>query len=137
GHVTFGCFNRFSKVRPETMRVWAEILRAVPRSRLLMHCRAGGHRIRVQELFAAEGIERERVEFIDYQRELQYLQNYGRIDIAMDTYPYNGGTTSCDGLWMGVPLVTLCGGTAVGRGGVSILSNIGMSELIARTAEQY
>ena len=66
-----------------------------------------------------------------------FAQLYGQIDVALDPFPYGGGTTTCDALWMGVPVVTLAGRTAVGRAGVSILSNLGLPELIAQTPEQY
>ena len=67
----------------------------------------------------------------------QYLERYHELDLCLDPFPYNGGTTTLDALWMGVPVITLAGRTAVGRGGVSILSNLGLTELIARTPEQY
>jgi predicted O-linked N-acetylglucosamine transferase (SPINDLY family) len=66
-----------------------------------------------------------------------YLRQYQRIDVALDPFPYSGGTTTCDALWMGVPVVTLAGKTAASRGGVSILSNVGMPEMIATDVEQY
>jgi predicted O-linked N-acetylglucosamine transferase (SPINDLY family) len=75
--------------------------------------------------------------FVDYLPAAEYFGTYRRIDVALDPFPYGGGTTTCDALWMGVPVVSLAGQTAVGRGGLSILSNLGLPELVAHDAEQY
>ncbi len=77
------------------------------------------------------------MEFVDFLPVAKYFGIYRRIDVALDPFPYGGGTTTCDALWMGVPVVSLAGQTAVGRGGLSILSNIGLAELVAEDAEQY
>jgi protein O-GlcNAc transferase len=137
GFVTFGCLNSFSKVSPAALDLWAEIMRRVPRSRLLLHCQTGAHRQAVLDRFAAQGIESNRLELLGFQRRTSYIQTYDRIDVALDPFPYGGGITTCDALWMGVPAVTLCGRTAVGRGGASILGNVGLSELVARTEQEY
>src|SRR5262249_16026570 len=79
----------------------------------------------------------DRVEFVGQRLRSQYLQLYHQIDICLDTCPYNGHTTSLDSFWMGVPVVTLVGQTSVGRGGVSICTNLGFSELIAVSPEQF
>src|SRR5262249_19002104 len=105
--------------------------------RLLMHAPPGSHRERVREGFARGGIAPERVEFVGRMPLGEYLALHGRIDVGLDPFPYGGGTTTCDALWMGVPVVTLSGRTAVGRGGVSIRANLGLTELVARDAEQY
>jgi predicted O-linked N-acetylglucosamine transferase (SPINDLY family) len=97
-------------------------------------------------LFAAPGKHRDvaagilgakRVEFVGQQSLADYFRTYNRIDIALDPFPYCGGTTSCDALWMGVPVVTLAGRTAVGRGGVSLLSQLELGELINRSEDEY
>ncbi len=129
--ITFGCFNNFAKVSDSTLQTWGELLRAVPNARLLLHSRPGPHRQRVTDLVG------DRVDFIGGQSYAQYLANHARVDIALDPFPYNGGTTTCDALWMGVPVVTLAGQSAVARAGVSILSNVGLPELIASSREQY
>jgi protein O-GlcNAc transferase len=137
GYVTFGCMNSFSKVSPATMELWAELMRRVAGSRLILHCRTGGHRNDVLEFFESRGVGRERVELIGMQGWPQYIRTYQRIDIGLDPFPYCGGITTCDALWMGVPVVTLSGRTAVGRGGCSILSNLGLGELVAGTEQEY
>jgi predicted O-linked N-acetylglucosamine transferase (SPINDLY family) len=136
GHITFGCLNNFSKVSP-ALDQWAEILQKVPGARLIIHSPPGAHLDKVRELFAGKGISLDRLEFPARQPWPEYVKTYGRIDIALDPFPWGGGITTCDALWMGVPVVTLVGKTAVGRGGASILANIGLPELIAKTPRQY
>ena len=136
GYVTFGCFNNFMKVTPPTLDLWAEILTNIPRSRIVIHSHSGSHREVVKERFAKAGIDPARVRFVGMTPTLEYLRKHHEIDIALDPFPYGGGTTTCDALWMGVPVVTLAGRTAVGRAGVSLLSNVGLPELIARTPQQ-
>jgi predicted O-linked N-acetylglucosamine transferase (SPINDLY family) len=137
GYVTFGCQNNFSKVSPGSLDLWAQILRSIPNSRLILHCLPGSYRNGVLERFAAAGVTADRVEMVGFQKSEQYLQTYHRIDVALDPFPYGGGITTLDGLWMGVPLISLSGQTAVGRGGRSILSNIGLPELVAKTPQEY
>jgi protein O-GlcNAc transferase len=107
-------------------------LDATPHSRMLLFAAPGKHRD-----VAAANLGAERVVFIGQQSLAEYFRTYNRIDIALDPFPYLGGTTSCDALWMGVPVVTLAGRTAVGRGGVSLLSQLQLTELIAHTEEEY
>jgi protein O-GlcNAc transferase len=137
GHITFGCLNNFAKVSPGSLDLWAEILTAIPRSRMIIHSYPGSHLDAVRERFAAAGVSPDRLEFVPKLSWSEYVQTYGRIDIALDPFPYGGGITTCDALWMGVPLVTLAGQTPVGRGGRSILSNLGLAELAARRPRQY
>ena len=137
GHVTFGCFNNFSKVAEPTLELWAKILAAVPKSRLLIHSHAGAHVESVRKFFQSKGVEEDRLEFIPMMPISRYLREHHRVDIALDPFPYAGGTTTCDALWMGVAVVTLAGQTAVGRAGVSLLSNVGLTEFIASSREQY
>jgi len=137
GHFTFGCFNNFCKAGPPALMAWAEIVRSVPGSRLLLHAKAGSHRDRVRNTFRDAGVDPERVEFVPSRPFADYLSGYGQLDLALDPFPYGGGTTTFDGLWMGVPVVTLRGRTAVGRSGVSILSNLKLKELIAESPEEY
>jgi predicted O-linked N-acetylglucosamine transferase (SPINDLY family) len=136
GHVTFGCLNNFCKVSAPALSAWCELLRTVPNARLLLHAYAGSHREGVLAFLAQQGIASERLEFIDFLPTTDYFGVYHRIDVALDPFPYGGGTTTCDALWMGVPVVSLAGATAVGRGGVSILSNVGLPELVAQTPAQ-
>ena len=137
GRVTFGSFNHFSKVTAPALATWGRLLREVANSRLILHARPGSHRQRVQQVLLETGVSVERVEFAGFVATPQYFEQYRRIDIALDPFPYAGGTTTLDALWMGVPVVTLAGQTAVGRGGVSILSNLELTDLIASTPDQY
>jgi predicted O-linked N-acetylglucosamine transferase (SPINDLY family) len=135
--MTFGCLNQFVKVSRPALQSWVEILQSVPDARLLIHAPAGHHRDHVLERFQESGISPERVAFAGRLPRAEYLARYGEIDLALDPFPYNGGITTMDSLWMGVPVITLAGRTAVGRAGVSILSNVGLPELIARTPDEY
>ena len=137
GGIAFGCLNNFSKVNDDVLALWAGVLRAVDGSRLHLLCHEGSHRSRTLRTLAAHGVEARRVEFFGYRPRTDYLKLFQRIDISLDTVPYNGHTTSLDSLWMGVPVVTLVGTTVVGRAGLSQLANIGMPELIARSPEQF
>jgi protein O-GlcNAc transferase len=137
GYVTFGCLNNFFKVNEPVARLWASVLNAVERSRLIVLCPAGSHRETFLAKLEQRGIGRDRVELVPRIVRGKYLEHFNRIDIGLDTFPYNGHTTSLDSLWMGVPFVTLIGQTAVGRGGFSQLSNIGLPELAARTLDEY
>jgi protein O-GlcNAc transferase len=137
GAVTFGCLNNFAKLSPDALSLWIELLRRLPNARLILHAEHGNHRQRVLDRLAQNGIDPQRLNFAAKGPIADYFQLYNQIDIALDPFPYTGGTTTCDALWMGVPVVTLSGQTAVGRSGVSLLNNIGLSELIAKTPEQY
>jgi predicted O-linked N-acetylglucosamine transferase (SPINDLY family) len=137
GYITFGCFNSFVKVTEPALRLWAEVLKAVPDSRLLLQTRQGTHRQRIRKLIEGNGIASERLEFVDRTSQKEYFGLHHRVDIALDPIPYPGHTTALDGFWMGVPVITLAGTTAASRGGVSMLNNVGLPELIAYTKEQY
>jgi protein O-GlcNAc transferase len=137
GHVTFGCFNNFHKVTPQTLELWVNTLAAVPRSRLIILAPPGGHRDMVRETFQRGGIAGDRIEFVGRLPLEDYFRLYHRVDLCLDTIPYPGHTTTMDSLWMGVPVITLVGQTAVGRGGLSILTNLNLPGLIARSPEQY
>ena len=103
----------------------------------MLHAPAGSARDRVADYFGNRGIAVERLSFVGKMPFAEYLKQYNQIDIALDPFPYTGGTTTCDALWMGVPVVTLAGNSAVARGGVSILNNVGHRELIAESTSQY
>ena len=137
GHLTFGCLNNYAKVNPAVLRLWAQVLRAVQNSRIVIMAPEGGHRQHALALLAQEGIDPERVQFVGKHKHARYLELYNRLDVGLDTFPYNGHTTSLDSYWMGVPVVTLVGQTVVGRAGLSQLSNLGLPELIAQTPEQF
>jgi protein O-GlcNAc transferase len=137
GYITFGCLNNFCKMTPGTFAAWCEVLRRVADSRLILHARPGSHRGRLHQKFSAQGIDPGRVEFADSLPALEYLAQYNRIDIALDPFPYPGGTTTCDALWMGVPVITLPRESAISRGGLSILSTLRLRELVARDPDHY
>jgi predicted O-linked N-acetylglucosamine transferase (SPINDLY family) len=137
GHVTFGCLNNFSKVSEPAIEAWEAILKSLPNSRLILHTHAGSHREMVLAKFAGLGVDPGRIELVGYLPMGEYLRTFNRVDVALDPFPYPGGTTSCDAAWMGVPIVTLAGSTAVSRGGASVLSHLGLRELIAKDASQY
>jgi len=141
GHVTFGCFNALPKISPATVALWAEILRASPESRLLLKAatlRDRGAQRCLRAAMAKAGIAPDRVDLLGpTPTNCAHLANYARVDIALDTFPYHGTTTTCDALYMGVPVVTLAGKTHAARVGVSLLMNLGLQELIASSAEDY
>ena len=137
GHVTFGCLNNFCKISPPAAEAWQRIMKAVPGSRLLLHAAEGNHRNLFKERFAKAGIDPGRIEFVGFMKLADYFRQYDRIDLALDPFPYAGGTTTCDALWMGVPVVSVTGSTAVSRAGLSILSNVGLAELVASTIADY
>ncbi|HEX4797538.1 MAG TPA: tetratricopeptide repeat protein [Humisphaera sp.] len=135
--ITFGCFNNYCKISDSALETWARLLARVPDSGLVLLAGFGSPRQRVLDAMDRHGVAADRIDFVWRVSLPQYLAHHHKIDIALDPFPYGGGTTTLDALWMGVPVVTLAGATAVGRGSVSILSNVGLSELIAGSAEQY
>ena len=137
GYVTFGCLNKFTKVSDAAVRAWARVMARTPTSRLIVHAPPGHARQRVLAMLAEENVAGDRVRFVGRQPALEYLETYHRIDVGLDPFPYNGGTTTCDALLMGVPVVTLAGDVAVRRAGASVLTNAGLPELIARTPDTY
>ena len=136
-NVTFGCLNNFCKVNDDVLRIWAAALNAVGGSRLILLAPEGACREAVLDLMKKEGIARERLEFVARLSRADYLRTYHRIDLCLDTVPYNGHTTSLDATWMGVPTITLIGQTVVGRAGYSQLSNLGLSEYATRTTDEF
>ena len=137
GHITFGCLNNFMKVNDGTLDLWAKVLNAVPNSRLILLTPSASTRQRVSDHLRNKGIDPACLDFVSRQLRPLYLATYHRIDISLDTIPYNGHTTSMDSCWMGVPVVTLIGKTVVGRAGWSLCCNLGLRELAARTPEQF
>jgi predicted O-linked N-acetylglucosamine transferase (SPINDLY family) len=137
GRITFGCLHNFCKVNGPQLKLWARVLAEVENSRLVLLTVPGRHRQRTVEFLAREGVAPERVEFVDPRPRREYLELYRRLDIVLDTFPYNGHTTALDALWMGVPIVSLAGHTRVSRGGLSMLTNLGLPELAARSEEEY
>ena len=140
GYVTFGCFNNQQKINRDVVRLWSAILHLVPASRMLLKWHAMETEVmqqRIRQWFVEDGIPPERLMFAGSSAPTQYLEEYGGIDIALDPFPYNGGSTTLDTLWMGVPVVTLAGRMPVQRTGASVLTAVGLPDLIAQTPEQY
>jgi predicted O-linked N-acetylglucosamine transferase (SPINDLY family) len=140
GYVTFGCFNNLAKVNDSVVALWARVLSAVPESRLLIKARQlaeDSTRQSVRERFAAQGIEGERLVLEPPSQRAEYLAAYARIDIALDPFPFPGGTTTVEALWMGVPVLTLAGERMISRQGVSLLMNAGLPDWAASDADDY
>ena len=138
GYVTFGSFNNLMKVGHQTIQLWSQVLRALPRSRLMMITVPEGRtRTRLREAFAQRGIDPERLDLRGRLTHHEFLQAHADVDVALDTYPYHGTTTTAHTLWMGLPLMTLAGTTHVARVGVSMLANVGLVDLAPATEEEY
>lgn len=138
GFITFGCFNNFNKVTLEALRLWRTILEMVPGSKLVIKskiCSIPAGREFVYERFRAVGLDASRAELRAYSPD--YLEQYRDIDIALDTFPYNGGLTTCEALYMGVPVISLRGNTHGSRFGTSILENADLPELVAPNETEY
>jgi len=136
GYVTFASFNNLAKLNPRVLALWAELLRQVPGSRLLvMAVPDEGAAARLRRGLA--GIEPDRVATLGRLERKGYWQQFSEVDIALDPFPYAGGATTCDALWMGVPVVTLAGDYGFSRSGVTILANAGLKQLVAQTAGNY
>jgi protein O-GlcNAc transferase len=138
GHLTFGTMNNPYKYSPAMLDTWAEVVRAVPGSRLLFVRPEGGvaaFRKNLRRFFAARGVESDRLQFSAIRG--THLRHYNAIDISLDTFPHTGGTTTCETLWMGVPVVSLVGPAFFERMSFSNLSNAGLSDLCAYTREEY
>jgi len=137
GIITFGCLNQYAKVTPRARRAWRQLLRQIPKSRFLVHAGVGRHREDALREFTLEGLDPNRLQFVERVSQSQYFAQYNEIDIGLDTFPYPGGTTTCDALWMGVPVVSLPGALSISRGGLSVLSNVGLAKLAADSVERY
>ena len=141
GFVTFGCFNNMAKLNPALFETWAEILLRVPGSHLRLKARTltdDGVRKELMAYFTDRGIEENRLDFFGHTRKIiEHLSHYHSVDIALDSFPYHGTTTTCEAMWMGCPVVTRAGKTHVSRVGVSLLSAVGLQEFITDTREDY
>jgi protein O-GlcNAc transferase len=139
--ITFGSFNVLPKMTPEVIRAWSQLLERVPRSRLLLKALGLGDaasRSHVIAQFGKHGIVAERITALSMEGTLQaHLARYHEMDIALDPFPFNGTTTTLEALWMGVPVVALAGDRHSGRVGASLLANAGLTDLVARTAQEY
>lgn len=140
GHVTFGCFNNLAKLTPEVLRLWAQLLREIPGARLVIRTHAlsdPGTRTLAQQRFAAAGLPPDRLELHGGCPHTEMLAGYTGIDIALDPFPYTGGLTVCEALYMGVPVISLAGDSFAGRHALSHLSNVGLPDWVATDAAGY
>lgn len=139
GPVTFASFNRLEKVQGAALRVWARILQRVPGSRLLIKAAPfSGVRASFERRFAAAGGDASRVDWTGFEMDPSaHLRAFHRVDIALDPFPYNGTTTTCEALLMGVPVVALRGESHRARVGASLLTSAGLGDLVAASEDQY
>ena len=140
GFVTFGCCNRLAKIHADVIRLWAQLLRECADSRLVLRAHAFGDESvarRYRKMFAREGVAASRVDLLGRCSHEEMLSAYGGIDIALDPFPYSGGLTTCEALWMGVPVIATTGERLASRHSASHLHNAGLAEMIASTAEEY
>ena len=136
GYITFASFNHVDKISPAAYALWSRILARLPDSRLMMLCDAHSTAFARQAL-TAHGVGAERLIFADKVPLADYLALHNRVDIALDTFPYNGATTTIMGLWMGVPVVSLTGLTPVSRVGMGLMSQVGLEAFVADDEEDY
>jgi predicted O-linked N-acetylglucosamine transferase (SPINDLY family) len=140
GWFTFGCFNSSAKYSPRIVAAWAQILCRVPGSRLLLKDFAladDGLKARLRQQFAQQGIESGRLLLEGPSSQIETMASYARVDLALDTQPYSGGLTTCEALWMGVPVVTFPGQTFAGRHSTSHMHNAGYEQFVARDLAGY
>ena len=134
GYITFGSFNNFSKVSDDMLALWRRVLERMKGARLVLKSKICSRKI-VRDRLQRFGISLAQVELRPYSPD--YLEQYTDIDIALDTFPYTGGVTTCEALYMGVPVITKAGGTHGSRFSTSILENAGLSQLVARGDMEY
>jgi protein O-GlcNAc transferase len=140
GRVTFGSFNNLSKVTPAVIELWAAVLRAVPDARLMLKWKSladAAECARLRQAFGAHGIAAERLELRGRTPHAEMLAEYGEVDIGLDPFPFCGGLTSCEALWMGVPIVTLPGSRAVSRQTLAFVTQLDLAALAAPNPERY
>jgi protein O-GlcNAc transferase len=139
GQMTFASLNTVAKLSEKVLNLWARILTGAPGSRLLLRSGAGRHaEERLRDILAHHNISPARVQLLGpTPTRFDYLKLYQAVDLCLDPFPYNGVTTTCDALWMGVPVLTLAGHMNVSRQGVRFLSSVGLKELIAESSEHY
>ena len=140
GRVTFGCFNNLTKMNDAVVALWTQVLHAVHGSRLLLKCKQLNEpslQRATLSRFAGRGIAADRLTLEGASSRADYLATYNRVDIALDPFPFTGGTTSVEGLWMGVPVITKRGDRFIAHQGESILHNVGLPDWIAADNEAY
>jgi protein O-GlcNAc transferase len=140
GHITFGSFNNFPKITSEVFSVWARILNELPDSRLILKGKSFNDKATYEyaiNMFTQRGLAAERITLQSWDPSPKHMESYNQVDIGLDTFPFNGAATTCEAMWMGVPVVTLAGTAYHSRVGISLLSNVGLPELVAKTLDEY
>ncbi|HEU5293714.1 MAG TPA: tetratricopeptide repeat protein [Burkholderiaceae bacterium] len=140
GFVTLGCYQNFNKINDRVIAAWGEIFRALPTARLFLQSRQSGdprNREAMGRRLEAVGIDSDRVDFAPPAERSDYLKSYANIDFALDTFPFPGGTTTCEALWMGVPTLTLRGETMLQRQGAGLLICAGLAQWVATDVSDY
>jgi protein O-GlcNAc transferase len=140
GHITFGSFNNFSKVTPEVFLLWAKILKELPDSCLILKGKSFRDKTTCQyaiDMFKRRDIAAQRIILQPPYPSPRHLESYNLVDIGLDTFPFNGAATTCEALWMGVPVITIAGTAYHSSVGISLLSNVGLKDLIAKTYDEY
>ncbi len=141
GYVTFGSFNNYAKVSREMLQLWANILDAVADSRLILKSACLGNQAQKRlliDFFKSRGIQEKRLRLEGYESSrVKHIEMYSEMDIALDTFPYNGTTTTCEAMWMGVPTISLAGNSHRSRVGKSLLECVGLGELVAGSPDEY
>jgi protein O-GlcNAc transferase len=139
--LTFGSFNNLAKLSPEILTLWARVLHAVQGSHMVLKSwQLGDPEIcrQVRKGFVSQGIDADRLHLLNANPGLDvHLNSYNQFDIALDSFPYNGATTTLEALWMGVPVITLAGWRTASRYGLSFLEGLGLGELAAHSPEQF
>jgi predicted O-linked N-acetylglucosamine transferase (SPINDLY family) len=138
GHVSFASMNSVFKLNDELIGLWADLLHRVANARLILATVApGSARVRILQTFTGSGIDPGRIEFRERMRREEFLDLHNEVDIALDSYPCNGGATTCETLWQGVPVISLAGEAFQSRAGLSLLSNAGLPHLVAYSSAEY
>jgi protein O-GlcNAc transferase len=137
GVLTFGCLNNPAKISESCLNTWAKLLAAIPDARLvLLAGQSATGAQRLQSRFLEAGVQKDRLELVFRLPASEYFEAHQLLDMMLDPFPYNGGVTTCDALWMGVPVLTVAGGSYVSRQGAAIMTNVGLSEFIADTPQK-
>ncbi len=139
GYITFGSFNGIHKISYDVINMWSNVMKAIPGSRFILKLVFAdvGVKDRIYKLFEDCGITKERIEIRNKSPHAEMLAEYGDIDISLDTFPFNGGITTCESLWMGVPVIALAGTIPIGRQSKAYLQTIGHPEWVAESSEEY
>jgi protein O-GlcNAc transferase len=140
GGITFGSFNKLIKMTSEVFALWTKILEELPESRLILKGKSFHDKATCQyatNMFTQRGIAAERITLQSWDPSPKHLDMYNQVDIGLDTFTFNGAATTCEAMWMGVPVITLAGTAYHSRVGVSLLSNVGLPELVAKTSDEY